>query len=128
MLPATVQLFLHSAELTINEGALNQGPNVSDTTDFQILEGLFSCLKSIDAWFRVFFAMPPFVNIGLSLAMFHQLSHCLISLFRLMKVQDMSWDRDAGRKPIDLFAVWITLQTAWSTFRNLQGWSMMVLM
>jgi hypothetical protein len=105
MLAATVQLFLHSTELTINEGALNQAPTVSNTTDFQILEGLFSCLKSIDAWLRVFFAMPPLVNIGLSLAMFHQLSHCLISLFRLMKVQDISWDRNVVRKAIDVFAV-----------------------
>jgi hypothetical protein len=105
MLAATVQLFLHSTELTINEGALNQAPTVSDTTDFQILEGLFTCLKSIDAWFRVFFAMPPLVNIGLSLAMFHQISHCLSSLFRLMKIQDISWDRDAVRKTIDVFTV-----------------------
>jgi hypothetical protein len=34
MLEATVQLFLHSTELTINEGALNQAPTVSNTTDF----------------------------------------------------------------------------------------------
>lgn len=105
MLAATVQLFLHNTELAINEGALDQPLTASGVTNFQVLEGLFTCLKSIDAWFKVFFAMPPFVNVGLTHAIYNQLSHCLIALFRLTTLQDVSWDKDAVRKTIDVFAV-----------------------
>jgi hypothetical protein len=67
--------FLHSNDLTSQQRrSLNAG------------------VESIKCWFDVFFNITPAAYIGFPFSIFSQLFRCLLALYRLTTVDDVSWD------------------------------------
>ena len=93
---------LYSTELTINEMALSQVPITTHHSNFQQMESLFACVKSIKSWFEVFFTIPTTAYIGFPFSIFSQLVRCLVTLWRLSTLNDPAWDKNGVQKAVDL--------------------------
>ncbi|KAH8595671.1 hypothetical protein B0O99DRAFT_686658 [Bisporella sp. PMI_857] len=96
---------LYSTNLAINKTALSTLPIITKNSSFQQLECLYSCLDSIKSWFDVFFRIPPGDYIGFPFSIFSQLSHCLITLYKLSSLDDPSWPKAEVRKTADILSI-----------------------
>lgn len=92
-----------TTELLVNEAAPNTPLTVAGTTDLLRLECLERMLACADAWLRIFFSMPEAALLELPLAIFWQLQHTVVALFRLTMLDDPAWDRDNVRRTVDVF-------------------------
>jgi hypothetical protein len=104
-LAEVVLAHIYSTELTINEIALSKAPIISNSSDFQRLESLYTCLNSAKSWFDVFFTIPPSAYIGFSFSVLSQLVHCLVALYRLSTLDDPAWDKDIIRNTVNLLLI-----------------------
>jgi len=92
---------LYSTELKINEIALSKVPIIAHDTNFQQLEYLHACVKSIKSWFDAMFALPFTSFVGSPFSICSQLVYCIITLQRLATLDDPAWDKEAVRKTAD---------------------------
>ncbi|KAK2059580.1 hypothetical protein LY76DRAFT_511846 [Colletotrichum caudatum] len=103
----TIIAQLHSTELTIQEVALASHTGVSapaQLSDVARLDILYACLHGVKAWFDHFFTLQPAAYVYLSFLCFAQMSHCVVSLYRLSILEDPVWDRASVRSTVDLIA------------------------
>ncbi|KAF4988706.1 hypothetical protein FGRMN_9599 [Fusarium graminum] len=102
-MPITPVLQAHSlaTEIQINSiGLFMQTIPVN-----QRLESMYSCLKAIRSWYDVFFGIPLEHFQGSPFAIFIQLSHVQIALYRLTTSEDPAWDKDLVRNTADLLVL-----------------------
>lgn len=85
-------LTMYHAELSIHEIALSKASMVSNGLEFQRLESLYACLHATKSWFDLFLTFSPAVYINLPYAIFAQMAHCLIVLYRLSIFEHPGWD------------------------------------
>lgn len=73
----------------------------------QRIENLWACLLNIKSWFTTFFSLEPASYPQAPMAIFTQMSHCLVALFRLSTFEspDVFWDRQRVRQELDLSEV-----------------------
>jgi len=90
-------LRLYSTELVIHEVALCKVDINSNATDFQRLDCLYTCLHAVKNWFDIFLSIPPARYVGVSMAEFTQMAHCMIALYRLSTFEWPDWDRGLVR-------------------------------
>lgn len=69
------------------------------------MECLYSCLDSVKSWFDIFFTIPPSDYIGFPYSFFSQLSHCLLTLYKLSSLDDPSWVKAEVRKTADIISI-----------------------
>jgi len=100
-----VLLHVYSTEVTIHENALTKAPIISNNSDFQRLDNLHACLDSIKAWFGVFFKIPVASYLSLPFSIFSQLAHCLIDLYKLSTLDDLSWDKNVVRNTANVLLI-----------------------
>jgi hypothetical protein len=107
----TLQLHVHNAILTLHEYSLsiNRSKSISadSSNQLQRLESLWTCLSSTKAWLTTFFSLESFPLASyplISTAIFSQLAHCLVALFRLNTFEspDVPWDRQKVKQELDL--------------------------
>jgi hypothetical protein len=58
-------------------------------------------LESINSWFEVFFTIPPAAYIGFPFSIFSQLLRCVVSLYRLTTLEDLSGNEKSNCKAMD---------------------------
>jgi hypothetical protein len=95
----------HSTSLTVNETALFAPPVNSSKFNSCHVESLYACLHAVKSWFDVFFTIPPSDYIGFPYSIFSQLSHCLITLYRLSSCEDSSWPKPEVQKTADVLSI-----------------------
>jgi hypothetical protein len=98
-------MYIVTTELTINEAAQQKPVTTAGVPDLQRMECLYRCLGNIQDWFSIFFGLPASSYIGITFAMFSQLSYCLTSLLRLTKLEDPAWDRGEVKRIADVFEI-----------------------
>lgn len=98
-------LHTHSTEVMIYEIALLKTPITSNAMDFQRLDFFYACLQAAKNWFDAFLAIPPAAYVGISMAVFTQMAHCIIALFRLSTLDYPGWDCGVVRNLANLSAI-----------------------
>lgn len=66
---------------------------------------LSRCVQAARAWFDVFFGLEPTTYAMFGFAMWAQLTHLVISIYRLTLLNEPWWDKDMVRRTIDLSRV-----------------------
>ncbi|KAI8630201.1 hypothetical protein F5Y19DRAFT_484081 [Xylariaceae sp. FL1651] len=103
----STQLYLNSAKLAIQAQLLSR-PVTQDHTylaRLQRLQDLDSTLSTIESWLAVFFEVPLFFWIGISVDVFAQFTHRLVVLFKLTTLEEPSWDLEEVRRRAGVFEV-----------------------
>ena len=95
-------LHLYSTEVRIYDIALSKAPIDLNSSGFQRIDSLYACLEATKNWFRVFLDFPPALYVGLSIPTFTQMGRCIVSLFRLVTLEDPVWDRGLARETANL--------------------------
>ncbi|KAI3323024.1 hypothetical protein HD806DRAFT_535520 [Xylariaceae sp. AK1471] len=101
------QFYLYSAKLTIQASLLSR-PSAQDHSSlarFRKLQDLDSTLTTIERWLAVFFEMPLFNWVGITVDIFAQFTHCLVVLFKLTTLNETGWDLAEVRRRADVFEV-----------------------
>jgi hypothetical protein len=80
-------------------------PVVSSNSNSGHIERLYACLNSVKSWFDVFFTIPPSDYIGFPYSIFSQLSHSLITLYRLSSLDDPFWPKTEVRKTANVLLI-----------------------
>lgn len=73
--------------------------------DMERIAMLSRCVQAARAWFDVFFGLEPATYVMFGFAMWAQLTHLVISLYRLTLLNEPWWDKDMVRGTIDLSQV-----------------------
>ncbi|KAK1828938.1 hypothetical protein QBC39DRAFT_358046 [Podospora conica] len=106
LLDADDILRLHtiSIELEINDVSLSQMPSDASSAapDMERLAMLSKCVQCTRAWFDIFFGLDPATYAMFGFSIWAQLSHLIVSLYRLTLLNEPWWDRDMVRRTIDL--------------------------
>ncbi|KAK9243068.1 hypothetical protein V1506DRAFT_494407 [Lipomyces tetrasporus] len=105
---AVVLLHLYSIELEV---ALSATFLSSDQITAQQRKSLRKGFESIMSWFDVVFAIPPNGYVGFPFSIFSQLVRCLITLYRLVTLDDPTWDKNQARetaKPLSILNLLIS--------------------
>ena len=102
---AVVLAHLYTTELAINEIALSRMPIVNDHSSLKHVKVLFACVESVKSWFEVFFAIPLIEYIGFPFSILSQLSHCLVTLYRLSTLNDPAWDKNGVQETAHLLLI-----------------------
>ena len=95
-------LQLYSTELNVNEIALSKAPFILNSPGFQRLDSLYACLDATKSWFELCLTFSPVSFVGFSISIFTQMAHCIITLHRLLTIDDPIWDRKLARDTADL--------------------------
>ncbi|KAI1120721.1 hypothetical protein F5Y10DRAFT_272806 [Nemania abortiva] len=102
-----VQFYLSSAKLTIQALVVNR-PTVQDHANFtqlQRLQETDATLNTIESWLAVFFEMPLFNWVGISVDVFAQFTHCLVVLFKLTTLERPGWDLGEVMRRANVFEI-----------------------
>jgi hypothetical protein len=99
----TLLLSLYSTEHSIYEIAL-AAPSTSNVPDYKQTEALLACLAATKKWFELAFQIPPAMYIAFSTAMFTQIAHAIITLYRLSTFEGVDWDHSLARETAELSA------------------------
>ena len=86
----------------MHEVALSKGDHFGPGPDLQRLDCLFTCLNATKHWFETFSTIPPSGYFGVSMGVFIQLAHCMITLYRLSTFEWPGWDRSEVRNIANL--------------------------
>lgn len=74
----------------------------SAAPDMERIAMLSRCVQAARAWFDVFFGLEPTTYAMFGFAMWAQLTHLVISIYRLTLLNEPWWDKDMVRRTIDL--------------------------
>jgi hypothetical protein len=97
-----VLLHLYSVELDI---ALSPTFLLTNQLTLQQRNSINAALESIKSWFDVFFIVPPAAYIGFPFSIWSQLLRCLVTLSRLITLDDPSWDENGVWETVDVVLV-----------------------
>lgn len=94
-------------EVAINEIAVTCTPLITPFPDIsmEIVEGLYTCVGCIKAWFDIFFEKMAASMLEFSTLVFNQLSGCIFALFRLTLLNDPGFDPHYVRKTADFWLI-----------------------
>lgn len=107
---AILRLHLLHTKLNIYEHSLSpiflNSPSNDPSSQLERIESLWTCLATIKSWFEIFrstdrFPLSHYPHI--SLAIFLQMSHCMVVLFRLSTFDSplVPWDRHRVKQELD---------------------------
>lgn len=96
-----VQAHSHSTEVLIHSMGLFK-PTIPEA---QRVDSLYSCLRSVRAWYDIWFSVPLSELPSLPFAMFIQLSQTQVALYRLTTTEDPAWDKEVLRNTADLLVI-----------------------
>jgi hypothetical protein len=113
----TLLLSLYSTEHSIYEIAM-AAPSPSDVLDYKHTEALLACLSATKKWFELAFQIPPAMYIAFSMAMFTQIAHAIITLYRLSTFEGVDWDRGLAKETAEFSA---TLKTFIGKMRQVKS-------
>ena len=71
----------------------------------QRLDHLYASLQLVKRFFDLFFTIDPAEYTSLALPNLIQVSHCLMTLFRLSTLDYPGWDKAAVKSTVDILAV-----------------------
>lgn len=71
----------------------------------QRVDSLYACLRSVRAWYDIWFSIPLSEVPSLPFAMFIQLSQTQVALYRLTTTEDPAWDKEYLRNTADLLVI-----------------------
>ena len=74
-------------------------PNEPDLSRYEVYQ---RCVKSINAWFDLFFSMPLHAYSSVSCSTYSQLCYVLIFLHQITTTRDVTWNPGASRELMDL--------------------------
>ncbi|KAH8665073.1 hypothetical protein BGZ60DRAFT_529418 [Tricladium varicosporioides] len=122
---------VHNAALIINELALSLPISLtsSSLSEFHHIEALYTCLYSVKSWLDLFFATPlseyagcpVHSHMGLSMAIFSQLTHCITVTYRLSTYEHPSWDKIGARDTVSLSNVVDQISAKFSQIKDAEG-------
>jgi hypothetical protein len=69
------------------------------------IEGMYSCLQVVKAWYDVFFSVPLIELAGLPFYFFAALGQTLSALYRLATSEDPGWDKRTVYKEADVLVI-----------------------
>ncbi|KAJ5273259.1 hypothetical protein N7478_008384 [Penicillium angulare] len=95
---------LYDTELSLYEVALVK-PLADEESSPQRLDHLYTCLHVVKQFFDLFFTIPPAGYTFLALPYLTQISHCLVTLFRLSTLDYPGWDKGAVKGMADILAI-----------------------
>ncbi|PWY79250.1 hypothetical protein BO70DRAFT_353574 [Aspergillus heteromorphus CBS 117.55] len=95
---------LHDVEMSLYEVALAKPP-ADEEMSSQRLDHLYACLHVVKRFFDLFFTISPAEYTSLALPYITQLSHCLVTLFRLSTLDYPGWDKAAVKDTADILAI-----------------------
>ncbi|KAI9167540.1 Transcription factor [Paramyrothecium foliicola] len=90
----STELFIHSL-----------GSSRDINPDLSRIEGMYSCLQTIKAWYDIFFAIPLIETAGLPFFYLAQQGQVLSALYRLATSDDPDWDKRIVFKTADLLVL-----------------------
>ncbi|KAJ5114045.1 hypothetical protein N7456_002579 [Penicillium angulare] len=99
-----ILFLLYDTELSIYEVSLVK-PLADEEFSPQRLDHLYACLHVVKQFFDLFFTIPPAGYTSLALPYLTQISHCLVTLFRLSTLDYPGWDKSAVKGTVDLLAI-----------------------
>ncbi|KAH6667913.1 hypothetical protein B0J14DRAFT_489034 [Halenospora varia] len=122
---------MHNAALIINELALSLPISLTNSSisEFYHIEALYTCLYSVKSWLDLFLATPlseytgcpAHSHMGLSMAIFSQLAHCITATYRLSTYEHPSWDKVAARNTVSLSNVVDQISAKCSQIKDAEG-------
>lgn len=80
-------------------------PPEDEEMSSQRLDHLYACLHVVKQFFDLFFTISPAEYTSLALPYLTQLSHCLVTLFRLSTLDYPGWDKAAVKDTVDILAI-----------------------
>lgn len=86
----------------MHEIGLSKSAYFANELTFQRLDYLYASLDAIKNWFNVFLALKPAEYFGASMAVYTQLAHCTIALYRLSTFENPDWDLGFVRQTSNL--------------------------
>lgn len=95
---------MYDTELSLYEAALVK-PLADEEFSSQRLDHLYACLHVVKQFFDLFFTIPPACYTSLALPYFTQVSHCLVTLFRLSTLDYPGWDKSTVRSTADILVI-----------------------
>ncbi|KAK3381906.1 hypothetical protein B0H63DRAFT_215775 [Podospora didyma] len=97
---------LHYTELAIQETALAKPrPSSSFMPDLERYEILETRLRALKNIFDLHFSIPNYIYVGLTFAYWCQITHAMVSLYRLLLMNDPACDRRAIQSQLDIVEV-----------------------
>ncbi|KAI1734295.1 hypothetical protein F4680DRAFT_438896 [Xylaria scruposa] len=103
----TAQFYINSAKLTIQASVISR-PIAQDYASFAQLQRLRDAdatLTTIESWLTIFFEMPLFNWIGISVDVFAHFTHCLVILFKLTTLERPGWDLEEVMRRANVFEI-----------------------
>ncbi|KAI0113647.1 hypothetical protein GGR51DRAFT_506152 [Nemania sp. FL0031] len=103
----TAQFYINSAKLTIQSSAISRSstPDHANLAQFQRLQSADVTLSTIEKWLAMFFDMPLFGWLGISVDFFAQFTQCLVILFKLTTLEITGWDLEEVKRRVNVFEV-----------------------
>ncbi|PYH43049.1 transcription factor domain-containing protein [Aspergillus saccharolyticus JOP 1030-1] len=95
---------LYDTQTSLYEVAL-VNPPADEEMSSQRLGHLYACLHVVRQFFDLFFTISPAEYTSLALPYLTQISHCLVTLFRLSTLDYPGWDKATVRGTVDLLDV-----------------------
>jgi hypothetical protein len=95
---------LYDTELSLYEVALVK-PHADEEFSPQRLDHLYACLHIVKKLFDLFFTIPLAGYTSLALPYLTQVSHCLVTLFRLSTLDYPGWDKSAVKGTVDILVI-----------------------
>ncbi|OJJ42171.1 hypothetical protein ASPZODRAFT_137445 [Penicilliopsis zonata CBS 506.65] len=95
---------LYDTELSLYEVALVK-PLADEEFSPQRLNHLYACLHVVKRFFNLFFTISPAGYTSLALPYLTQVSHCLVTLFRLSTLNYPGWDKSAVKGTVDILVI-----------------------
>lgn len=100
-----INIQLSYTELVVFENGLCRTPYNPKHLDMRRYDILSRIADTIRSWFNKFFPLSKEYYTALSFAMWCQLAHCLMSLYKLSTLDEPAWDRAALRRDLDLIEI-----------------------
>ncbi|KAK9257993.1 hypothetical protein V1519DRAFT_455882, partial [Lipomyces tetrasporus] len=98
----TLLMELYNTELNIHEIGLLQAPNSLRGQHNWLLECLFAYLNATKSWIDIFLSILPAQYVGFSAAIYTNMAHCFIGIYRLSTFEHPEWDRGLVRENLDV--------------------------
>jgi hypothetical protein len=96
---------LHHTQLAIHELVFLTDGKISEDCGFDRLESYCHCLTAIKSYFDVFITFMPGEYVGFSTSTFFQMTHCILSLYKLSTIEDPGWDTSTVMRTANVVAI-----------------------
>lgn len=94
-------MYLHSAEFTINEMALEPSA-ILHLPDLQRLECLFTSLQATKLWLDIWLELSAVEYVHVSSIIFFQWARAILNLYRLTILEDPTWSKSVARDTVNI--------------------------